>query len=409
MSGFFDNGQQTCISCYTNCLTCTGTLSNNCLSCDNNTFYLNNICYTTCPTYYNSTTSPSRICQSCPTNCLSCPSSFSVCTQCKSTYFIFSYNSSYSICIQNCPNYYYQINSTCYQCISPCVTCSAAYTCLSCLSLYYFNNGSCYPCNSFCLTCAGSTALDCLTCIPNYILMGSICQKLYCSATQFVHSTLGCVSCSTYFPNSLSCISTGASSCQDGYILQNNSCYSCSQVTGYVLDTSTGKCKDRCGDGIIITDKCDDGNTLNGDGCSSMCTIEYGWLCPNNSCQITITPVVTLVSMTNSPISNSLTIVITISPGLRLITGNFIINFTYVTAFAYTVVPLNVYYTSYQIVIYYYQTIQNNYLTLNIKSPISSSRLLVSSSLQLTISLALSLSFQVNTAPPAVYNPQGST
>lgn len=28
---------------------------------------------------------------------------------------------------------------------------------------------------------------------------------------------------------------------------------------------------------------CDDGNTLNGDGCSSICRIENGWECTSNS------------------------------------------------------------------------------------------------------------------------------
>ena len=36
-----------------------------------------------------------------------------------------------------------------------------------------------------------------------------------------------------------------------------------------------------CGDGIIAgTEKCDDGNATSGDGCSSTCTIERGYVCP---------------------------------------------------------------------------------------------------------------------------------
>jgi cysteine-rich repeat protein len=35
-----------------------------------------------------------------------------------------------------------------------------------------------------------------------------------------------------------------------------------------------------CGDGIVDgTEQCDDGNTMNGDGCSSTCHIENGFLC----------------------------------------------------------------------------------------------------------------------------------
>jgi hypothetical protein len=87
------------LGCYTHCLTCYGTLQSNCLSCDNLTYFLNNTCYTLCPDYYQEAISPIRICASCPSHCLSCPSSLLVCSQCVSPYFIFAYNSSYSVCI----------------------------------------------------------------------------------------------------------------------------------------------------------------------------------------------------------------------------------------------------------------------------------------------------------------------
>ena len=219
------SGQQQCLPCYTNCVSCFGTLVNNCLTCNNLTYYLSNTCYITCPAYYaNPTNSSNRICLSCPTNCLSCPQSTTTCAQCLSTYFIFAYNSSFSVCIQNCPDFYYQINRTCYSCISPCLKCTGAYICTSCINYYYLTSGYCYPCQSSCLTCQGSTALDCLTCIPNYILNNSVCQKLACSATQYVQSTMGCVDCVSTFPNSLTCLSTGPTTCSAGYILSNNSC-----------------------------------------------------------------------------------------------------------------------------------------------------------------------------------------
>lgn len=45
-----------------------------------------------------------------------------------------------------------------------------------------------------------------------------------------------------------------------------------------------GECVEICGKGKKIgLIECDDGNTMNGDGCSSMCTIEYGWICYNGS------------------------------------------------------------------------------------------------------------------------------
>jgi len=37
-----------------------------------------------------------------------------------------------------------------------------------------------------------------------------------------------------------------------------------------------------CGNGILDSgEECDDGNSNNGDGCSSTCTVELGWMCSN--------------------------------------------------------------------------------------------------------------------------------
>lgn len=43
----------------------------------------------------------------------------------------------------------------------------------------------------------------------------------------------------------------------------------------------TGICGDRAVKGA---ETCDDGNTLDGDGCSSICVIEPGWDCGGSSC-----------------------------------------------------------------------------------------------------------------------------
>ena len=43
--------------------------------------------------------------------------------------------------------------------------------------------------------------------------------------------------------------------------------HSCSCSEGYSLDVET--CLETCGDGRVIEAECDDGNLVNGDGCSS--------------------------------------------------------------------------------------------------------------------------------------------
>lgn len=39
-------------------------------------------------------------------------------------------------------------------------------------------------------------------------------------------------------------------------------------------------CTEKCGDGLDFGKyQCDDGNTIDGDGCSSLCAIETGYTC----------------------------------------------------------------------------------------------------------------------------------
>lgn len=46
------------------------------------------------------------------------------------------------------------------------------------------------------------------------------------------------------------------------------------------FECDAGQCVALCGDGIIDSgEECDDGNTVDGDGCSSTCTIETSWEC----------------------------------------------------------------------------------------------------------------------------------
>jgi cysteine-rich repeat protein len=42
-------------------------------------------------------------------------------------------------------------------------------------------------------------------------------------------------------------------------------------------------CSEICGDGKRFILQCDDGNTINGDGCSNTCTIESSWICSGGS------------------------------------------------------------------------------------------------------------------------------
>ena len=54
-------------------------------------------------------------------------------------------------------------------------------------------------------------------------------------------------------------------------------------ITGYTIDDD-GNLTEVCGDGLNYgIFECDDGNLDDGDGCSSVCSIEPGYQCTLNS------------------------------------------------------------------------------------------------------------------------------
>lgn len=71
--------------------------------------------------------------------------------------------------------------------------------------------------------------------------------------------------------------------CDDGNSVNGDGCsLQCAIEVGYkcVDVNATSVCRTVCGDGRRIgTEACDDGNVFVGDGCSSTCTIETGVIC----------------------------------------------------------------------------------------------------------------------------------
>ena len=51
------------------------------------------------------------------------------------------------------------------------------------------------------------------------------------------------------------------------------------EVAGELGSTPPSVATGSCGDGLVVDEECDDGNTVAGDGCSAVCTIESGWTC----------------------------------------------------------------------------------------------------------------------------------
>ena len=85
-------------------------------------------------------------------------------------------------------------------------------------------------------------------------------------------------------------------------------------------------CSTVCGDGLKRNqEQCDDGNTVNGDGCSSTCQIETAWSCNNDPVNTCCTLESTQLSLTINkilkvPNKNSMTLILQVSPQLSILT-----------------------------------------------------------------------------------------
>lgn len=76
--------------------------------------------------------------------------------------------------------------------------------------------------------------------------------------------------------------------CDDKNALAGDGCSdTCTLEPGWVCATVGAACTSTCGDGILVGDElCDDKNQLPSDGCSATCTVEAGFLCdvPGERC-----------------------------------------------------------------------------------------------------------------------------
>jgi cysteine-rich repeat protein len=230
--------------------------------------------------------------------------------------------------------------SVCYNCSSNCLNCSSASNCTLCdsLTILDISNNSCTPNCSLvtnCTTCyISSSTVICQTCLLGYVVnasnmcatfcgdgiiigievcddnnsisgdgCSSVCAvetSFYCTGTPSVCQpcSIYCTTCSSptncSLCNILAILDTTNNSCSTNCTIVP-SCMSCSILnvnlasqylqcsnctTGYLLNYGANICNTICGDGLILgTEACDDNNLLNGDGCSSTCSIEPAFYC----------------------------------------------------------------------------------------------------------------------------------
>jgi len=275
---------QSCNPCASDCTTCaTASACSVCAS----TYYLDSTgaCVNPCTgAFYADTTTQS--CLACPDLCATC-SDDSTCLTCTSTNALYN-----DLCLDTCPDGTYNGIDTsdskrkCLTCPTNCVTCASASQCYTCDTHYFLNSGtgSCDQCDSTCATCRGSAATDCVLCPDTYTLKVSTseCVQLSCTSSEYANYDIGeCEACDATCLTCSGTTTTDCLTCSGTNVLStNNQCLACTYPNGLELKTST-TCIDICGDGrrVAKTTQCDDGNLVDGDGCSSTCKIETGWTC----------------------------------------------------------------------------------------------------------------------------------
>lgn len=73
----------------------------------------------------------------------------------------------------------------------------------------------------------------------------------------------------------------GTEACDDHNVIDGDGC---SSTCTLEPDCSTGTCTSQCGDGMkLAPEACDDGNTTDGDGCSHDCQMETGFSCTDST------------------------------------------------------------------------------------------------------------------------------
>jgi hypothetical protein len=239
-----------CPTCYTNCLECSGPLSTECLSCYPGSFKrADNSCLLNCLAnqYYDAL--GTMICQNCHATCATCSGPTSTnCLTCPVGKVLNFDNS----CLSSCPLNTFLSAGNCFPCALNCPTCTSSATtaCLSCSlgyllnpdgtcqltcpPTYYFPDAvqrKCLACFHRCLTCSQASKSDCLSCIttPSHALALNQCLPDCGDGKYYFDSLDACTLC--HF------------SCKTCFSTEQNTCLSC--YPGYVYNpdkTCTNSC-----------------------------------------------------------------------------------------------------------------------------------------------------------------------
>ncbi|XP_028457908.1 proprotein convertase subtilisin/kexin type 5 [Perca flavescens] len=213
--GFWGDRRR-CKRCYSPCESCTGSRSDQCISCQPGHHLTEgaNTCTAACgDSFY--LDHDANMCRKCSENCLKC-TSYSICTECK-------------------PDTSLQGNR-CQQ---------------SCVAGFYLDKqeGTCKPCHKVCATCAGAGVVACNQCAEGYLMEEWRCVPS-CSAGFYATEPNPEIAdghriCRRCDASCLTCVGPSrgnCSSCSSGHSLQEGACVVNTECTDGEYQDSNGKC-----------------------------------------------------------------------------------------------------------------------------------------------------------------------
>ncbi|CAL8278916.1 unnamed protein product [Merluccius merluccius] len=279
-TGFWGDRRR-CKRCFPACRSCTGSRSNQCVTCQPG-YHLSEetqMCTTSCGDGYY-LDHDANTCRKCSENCLKCTSS-SICTECKPGTSLQG-----NRCQTSCGLGFYLDNqdNTCRPCHEACATCAGGgaeacdqcaqgflmeeWRCVSsCTAGFYAVGGggpeetakrTCRRCDASCVTCAGPGGESCTSCSSGHSLREGACLlSTVCGDGEYQHDRGPCQLCDQTClkctgPGSQECISCASSrvldeggcveACPPGRYGSGGRCHLCDHTCATCVDAGAANC-----------------------------------------------------------------------------------------------------------------------------------------------------------------------
>ncbi|MEQ2312550.1 hypothetical protein AMECASPLE_032188, partial [Ameca splendens] len=237
--GFWGDRRR-CKRCYSSCASCTGSRSNQCISCvpGHHLTEDTNTCTASCEDNYY-LDHDTDLCKKCSENCLKC-TSYNICTECKPGTSLQG-----NRCQRSCDDGFYHDmqEDECRPCHEACATCAGTgveacnrcakgflmeeWRCASSCSAGFYateptpeiadGHRICRRCDSSCLTCVGPGRQNCSSCSSGHRLQEGVCVvNTECTDGEYQDSDKACRACDATCqkctgPRREDCISCGSS------------------------------------------------------------------------------------------------------------------------------------------------------------------------------------------------------